>query len=111
MSIAASGQFDFDHFAAKITEETARVGAGDMAADIDAGKSFERSGNHGSSYVRFVLLRHSRGTLEFRFEGRDSNRATRMAFRALSNDDRYKLAYRNQKSFSSLEIRQGSSEI
>jgi len=34
-----------------------------------------------------------------------------MAFRALSNDDRYKLAYRNQKSFSSLEIRQGLSEI
>jgi hypothetical protein len=56
-------------------------------------------------------LRHSRGTLEFRFEGRDSNRATRMAFRALSNDDRYKLPYRNQKSFSSLEIRPGSSEI
>ena len=55
MSIAASRQFDFDHFAAKITEETARVGAGDMAADIDAGKSFERAGSHGSIYVRFVL--------------------------------------------------------
>jgi len=34
-----------------------------------------------------------------------------MAFRALSNDDRYKLPYRNQKSFSSLEILPGSSEI
>ena len=51
----ASWQFDLDYLAAKITEQTACVRAGDMAADVDAGKSFERSGNHGLIYVRFVL--------------------------------------------------------
>jgi hypothetical protein len=55
MRIAPSRQFYFDYFAAKITEETGRVGTGDVAADIDTRKSFERAGNHGSIYVGFVL--------------------------------------------------------
>ena len=46
MGIAAVGQLDFDHVAAEIAQQAAGVRPGDVAADVDASKSFERSGNH-----------------------------------------------------------------
>ncbi len=46
MGIAAVGQFDFDHFAAEIAEQAARIRAGHMAANVDAGETFESSGDH-----------------------------------------------------------------
>ena len=46
VGVAAVGQFDFDHFAAEIAEQAARIGPGDVAADVDANSSFESSGNH-----------------------------------------------------------------
>jgi hypothetical protein len=46
MRVAAIGQLDFNHLAAKVSEQAAGVGAGHMAADIDASGTFEGSGDH-----------------------------------------------------------------
>jgi hypothetical protein len=46
VGIAAVRQLDFDHVAAEVAEQTARVGAGYMAADVDATETFKCSGNH-----------------------------------------------------------------
>jgi hypothetical protein len=43
MRVAAVGQFDFDHFAAEIAEETPRIRPGDVPADIDHNCPVERS--------------------------------------------------------------------
>jgi hypothetical protein len=46
MRIAAVGQLNFDDLAAQVTKQTAGVGTGHMAANLNTNSSFERSGNH-----------------------------------------------------------------
>jgi hypothetical protein len=57
MGVTAYGQFDFDHFAAEVAQETPRIGAGYMAANIYSYRSFERSSNHmfGRHFQKFHL--------------------------------------------------------
>src|SRR5438094_9426471 len=43
MRIAAAQQLDLDDLATKITEQAARIGTGDMAADVDTNCSVESS--------------------------------------------------------------------
>ena len=60
--VAAVGQFDFNDFAAEIAEQAAGVGPGDVAADIDANRSLECSGDHAcfkssSSVISFIAIK------------------------------------------------------
>ena len=60
--VAAVGQFDFNDFAAEIAEQAAGVGPGDVAADIDANRSLECSGDHtcfksSSSVILFIAIK------------------------------------------------------
>jgi len=46
MGVASIRQLNLNHFATKIAEETASIGAGYMAANIYDNGSFESSSNH-----------------------------------------------------------------
>jgi hypothetical protein len=54
VGIAAVGQFNFDDFTAKVTEQAAGVGTGDMTAHLNANSSFESANNHSLPNCQFV---------------------------------------------------------
>jgi hypothetical protein len=59
MGVAAVGELDFDHLAAKIAEQAAGVGSSDVTAQVDTKGSFKCSGDHArfnSSIVEFSLI-------------------------------------------------------
>jgi hypothetical protein len=47
VGVAAVGQLNLDHFAAKIAEQATSVGTRHMAANLNANSSFESAENHG----------------------------------------------------------------